>query len=741
MWGPPIPARKGAVCAAVWLWVAIAASGQSRGEAEIALQGAYLGGTSQNLLDTSGVSAQFREWLPGLGYLSGSLEGYGSQNRLQVGENYAELLSVPWRGVRWTVTGGDFRVPGALVESPFYNLVNPEIAARGFAVRVATPEAEYMVFAGGETLSAGPRVAYRLRAPQTILGFSAVRRIKGLRIGARFQQFSSSPDAVRENPVYFPVGGIFGLARTAALQLAYSPMSRLKLYGEVSRPAADKQPSLTSMVAGMAWESERLTVRANWARQGTLYFPLAGLYAGDRQGPFAEARFRPWKGLEVFGSASQYRNNLEGSAEVVSLRSASTSAGLTLALPWKFAATGQVSTIRFSSAAPGAEAAVSHNRQVSATLSRNLGRHALHLNWRDLALDGTPARQRQRSTELEDLFHFRRFFVGGAARLQQATGSERRNSIYFRGSAQANLGRWSVYANAEVGNDLANRTLFATNTYTTSVAGVAVRLRRGWNLQTEAFRNRLNMAINRQSIFAMEASGTPVTAAAGLVSQWSLYIRLSKQLRWGGGLPDENADQYIAQQAPLTGSVEGRVMVRRAEGMQPAAGIPVSLDQGRSVVTDAAGLYLFEEVPIGAHDVALSAELPADYDPGEPSQARVMVQSRRRARTDFEVLPLASIDGQVDGPVGIALDGILIRMAPGGRYTTTDADGHYRFYNVREGDFDFEIDPGTLPENTVLATDARRAATVRWGVQAEIASFSLAKQSAEKPIRRVLVRE
>lgn len=175
--------------------------------------------------------------------------------------------------------------------------------------------------------------------------------------------------------------------------------------------------------------------------------------------------------------------------------------------------------------------------------------------------------------------------------------------------------------------------------------------------------------------------------------------------------------------------------------MQPAAGIPVSLDQGRSVVTDAAGLYLFEEVPIGAHDVALSAELPADYDPGEPSQARVMVQSRRRARTDFEVLPLASIDGQVDGPVGIALDGILIRMAPGGRYTTTDADGHYRFYNVREGDFDFEIDPGTLPENTVLATDARRAATVRWGVQAEIASFSLAKQSAEKPIRRVLVRE
>jgi len=43
--------------------------------------------------------------------------------------------------------------------------------------------------------------------------------------------------------------------------------------------------------------------------QGTLYYPLAGYYAGDRQGPFVEATVRPLKGLQLYGSASRYRNN------------------------------------------------------------------------------------------------------------------------------------------------------------------------------------------------------------------------------------------------------------------------------------------------------------------------------------------------------------------------------------------------------------------------------------------------
>ena len=54
-----------------------AQSQETRGQADIALQGYYLGG-SQSLSTTSGVSMRFSDFLPGLGLLSGNLESYGS---------------------------------------------------------------------------------------------------------------------------------------------------------------------------------------------------------------------------------------------------------------------------------------------------------------------------------------------------------------------------------------------------------------------------------------------------------------------------------------------------------------------------------------------------------------------------------------------------------------------------------------------------------------------------------------
>lgn len=713
---------------------------QNRGQAEVALQGYYLGGSFQSLNTTTGAAFKFQDFLPKLGFLSGSFEGYGAQNRLQTGENFLELRGAPWMGYRWTITGGDFRTPASLVEFPFYNVFTPEIVARGLRIQATHQDTQYTFFAGEETLSAGPRVPYRILAPQTVIGASAVRRIgKHLRIGGRIMQFSSSPQDMADNPNLFPAGRDIGLVRTFSVQSLYTPVKRLKLYAEFSKPTAQGQSTVSSYVAGVSWEAKALALRVNYVLQGALYFPLIGYFTGDRRGPFAEMHWRPWKRLELYGSASQYRNNLENDPNATALRSTSASAGLSATLPWKFYANGQLSTIGFSSQVPGSPAIASDNRQLSASLSRSIGHHSLQVNWRDLKLVTPPVAQRQRATEIQDTYQFNHFFIGGAARLQQSAGSEQRNSVYLRGSLQANAGRISAFANVEYGNDLVNRTVFATNTYSTSVIGIALRLFRGWNLQAETFRNRLVMELNPESIFILEGGGAAVSQNLAALNQWSLYFRLTKQIRWGGGLPSENLDQFAANAVPLVGTVEGVVNARTLAGAASAAGIPVTLDGHRTVTTGADGHYLFTEVPEGPHDVSLSVtELPAEFDPGLPAKASLLVQPRRGARADFEVLPLSTIEGTVTGPEGATLEGILIRLLPGARYTTTASDGHFAFYNVREGDFNLVLDTASLPADGKLLSEPSVPAAVRTGAVVPPAVFSFGIVTSQKAIRKVL---
>jgi hypothetical protein len=141
-------------------------------------------------------------------------------------------------GQYWTLTGGDFRTPAALVAFPFNNIFTPDIEARGVKVQAPT-EIPNTRFLGEQTLTAGMRVAYRYVTPQRVMGLSAVRKIAPhLQIGARAMQFSTSPQAILDNPSLFPAGRTEPLVRTLALQGLYTPVKRLKIYAEGSRPLA-----------------------------------------------------------------------------------------------------------------------------------------------------------------------------------------------------------------------------------------------------------------------------------------------------------------------------------------------------------------------------------------------------------------------------------------------------------------------------------------------------------------------
>jgi len=498
------------------------------------------------------------------------------------------------------------------------------------------------------------------------------------------------------------------------------------------------------MLAGFAWEDAAFSFKTNYARQGELYFPLAGYFVGDRQGPFAEGRWRPWKRLEFYGSASQYRNNLQHDLSLPSLNSFGTSAGASASLPGNLSASVSLSTLRFTQEGGGQDPVASNNRQIDAIVSKPVRRHTLHVEWREIALDTAGSPQLQRSWEAGDSLQTKYFSVGGALRYQEILGTGQRDSLYFRGMGQFNLGRFSAYGNVEVGNDLQNQTLFSTSAYHTSVVGVGWRIARGWNLQSELFRNSLNVALNPENIFLLQngpalAGLSPAAAALSATQQWSLYFRLSKQFRWGAGLPTENSDRLTARAAVLVGTVEGVVLVKALDAVRNVAGVSVSLDGGQTAVSGADGRYVFENVPEGAHEVALSlTELPADFDPGEAQKARVVVQARHTARADFEVLPLMAVGGKVIGPEGAPLDSIVIRMAPGGRYTTTGVDGSFMFYNVREGDCIVAIDATTLPEGGALVSPARVPFSMRDGTAPAPIEFKFTINITQKPVRKVL---
>lgn len=736
-----LPKRNSALLAAL-LWIAPAAPAQSRGQADVALQGYYLGGNSLSTSTTSGAAIHFQDFIPRLGLLSGSLEGYGADGGFAAGENFLELRGAPALGYRWTITGGDFRAASAGVEFPFLNLYMPEIAARGFRVQAGHEGTQYSFFVGQETLSAGPRVSYRVRVPQTVMGGTATRRVgKYLQIGARFLRLSASPQAIADNPWYFPTGRDFSKVTTFGVQSLFTPVKRLKVYAEASR-ALGASKSLSS-VAGAAWESKILTMRFNYALQGVRYFPLAGYFTGDRKGPYAEIRFRPTRWAELNASASRYTNNVEHNPEMTDLRADTASAGVSLTLPGKIAAAAQISSVRLYSQAPGESRETTLNQQITATFGRTIGRHGLQLSLRQFRLRTVTGPDRQHSAELQDTWHFKHFFVGGAVRMQRDVTTERRNSIFARGMLQATLGKFSAYANIEKGKDLANATVFSTNTSSTTMVGISAPLFHDWTLHAEAFRSRLNIDLNLESIFLLENSGLSVADSLALLSQWSFYFRVSRQFNWGGGLPTIGIDQYTALAAPLTGSVEGVVKVHSLNGTPLASGIPVTIDGSRSATTGRDGHYLFTEVPEGPHEIALSAtQLPADFDAGTPSKSKVLVQPRRAVRADFEVLPLTTIEGKVQGPAGMDLDGIVIRLVPGDRYTTADTEGKFALYNVREGDYELVLDPKTLPEHAELRGEGSVPAVVRVGIAVPPAAFTVvAGATTSKPIRKVLDRK
>jgi hypothetical protein len=726
---------------------------QTVGRADVAFQGYYLGVNGQPLFSTSGTSVNFKEFLPGLGLIHGAFEGYGGAGS-HMGTNFIGLEQAPIWSWHWDFVGGDFQFSSNLVDNPFTNIYTPDISARGVRIAMKRKDRSYQFFFGEETFLGGPRIPYRVTRPQEVLGGTVQQKIgKRWQLGARLLHLSTDRSALRSKINFFFPGREFQTSNSVVFQSSYSLTKHLKFYGETGYGIAssfvpqsrEQQPF--SIVVGSSWETDKFSLRGNYVRQSATYLPLLGYFSGDRQGPFVEGHYRVNLRISVYGSASAYSNNLENNPRLPTFHSSGPTAGASFLLPWKFNASASLSTLRLTTRDPSRPGEwPSDNRQLNMSLSRPIRRHNLRFSLIDMKLNTNFQPQTQRFTEGGDNFTWKHLVVGGAMRMQNSHSTENRNTLFFRGSIGANIKRLSAYSYLEKGNDLVNKSIFSTNAYSSTVVGMSTPIANAWNLQLEAFRNNLNTMLNPESIFLFPTGGLnqlgPTQLAA--FNQWSVYFRMGKQFHWGQELPGESGiDQYAAEHAPLVGTIQGLVTEQSLAGPRPAANVAISLDHSRSVVSDAAGRYVFSEVPEGFHNVGLDMEqLPTDYEPGPEETARVTVEPRSLVRTDFSVLRLTSLEGRIVAGEGVQLDSVVIRLVGTNRYTTPEEDGSFSFCNLREGEYEVALDVRTLPDGVLLASPASMKVLGSSANPATPITFELRmKPQEEKPIRKMLEKQ
>lgn len=721
---------------------------EGAGQAEMSFQQYYLAIGAERIANISGVGLSFSQFVPDVGLVSGSILPATSNSHFRTGDSFLKLKGLPWRGQHWTFTAGDFRLAGTVLPSPFTNVSFSEIAARGGALEATHGTRTFGFFFGQETISNTPRVVLRQQVPQILLGAYWKQSI-GTRLlfGARLMHFSNDLQALRQQTNFLSATPLTQ-ATSLSLTSLYSVAGPLKMYGEASWSMAAQEganhstrSAPLSVLTGPVLDTRLFTFRANYTFQNASYFPLLGYYLGDREGPFAEVKYRPFEGTELYGSASEYENNIAKDPTLATFRNSSESAGFSTQLPGRITVNAQITKLDLSTRANAASLWIkSADQQKSVTVARSFSHHNVRLTGRDFT-DVSPLNsQRQRSAEIEDNFHVRRLTLGGGLRVQRLSAAQSRTSLFYRGSAQFQMRRLSAYANFETGNDLQNRTLLATNTVSTTVIGASATAGKSWEFQAEAYRNNLLTELNPQSIFVLQGQGVFIPGTLAALNQWSIYFRLSKRFQWGTTGDIVDLAQYAARRTTLNGVVEGFVMERLASGNQPAEGVTVSIDEALTAVTDADGHFRFPQVAEGRHKVGLALhELPAEFDVGKTIESSLVVLAGKPTRADLDVVRLGTIRGAIKALKKTELEGIVVRMQPGERYTTPDADGSFYFYNVPAGSYTLTLDEKTFPEFATVT--GPKSVTVSLGASSEatqVPAFLLDIQKPEKPVRNVL---
>jgi hypothetical protein len=714
------------------------------GDLSVSYQSYYNRVNGAAVANVHGGGFLLRHFFPRSGLLTLQLEPLANAGNFALGENYLQWTGLPWLNRHWDFSAGDFRAATALVDAPFPNLSLPELSLRGGRATARSGGWSLSLFGGAETLSQGNRVPFRTRVPQNAVGVQFARNPEDrVQFGLGFLRLSSSPQRVAEERLFFPTNRQFTASDTLTTQARVRLTRSLDWFSEagwssVSELGRATRRSEWSFVAGPALHTSHVSIRANYLSQGTGYMPVLGYYLGDRRGSNVDGLWTIGP-VSLHGNWVQSRNNRERNSLVPNFYSRQGGGGVQLRLPARFFVSGSMSNLVFESDSPEAEFQRNDNRQFLLMISRPVYRHNLHASWQRLDSRLLDRRQRLEFLEVEDNYAWRRLSAGAAVRWQRFTDEQERNSLFIRTSGQYQLRNLSVYGYWEHGKDLESSTLFSTQIASTSVIGMSWAAPGELNVRMEAFRNQLNTVLSSENLFVLGSRGIAPDSLLSRSDDWSLFLRISRQLSWGEPFA-LRSDTGAQPEAPLLGTLAGYVKVNTMAGPLGAKDIWVLTDTGQAARTDENGYFQIPEVPQGARFARLDLDrLPADLDPPADGRFPVEIRSGQLSRLDLEVEPLSMVQGTVLETAGEpAVEGIIVRLLPDNLRTTTDSLGRFGFYNLREGDYEVQVEESSLPPSTRLEVSTLRA-EIRYGEFMAPLGFHYSTIVPEaKPTRRVL---
>ncbi len=717
---------------------------ESVGSAEIAAQGFYAPGGAEPVRAMSGLAVRFRYVLPAGALLEGRAEDYASSG-LRLTENYLTVRGLAAGAWKVEVSGGDLMTPGRPIDLFLPQVYTPQVRMRGARAEAIRGRLSWTGYAGAVTFLEGPRLPFSVRGPQTMAG-GGVRWKAGerLELAGQVDTLGTSAGRLAGRPYLAPQGRQYARSTQATVAGRWTAAEGIELLAEAAytagRPldAATVRPAPGNAMVSGKYERGRWLGRASWLRQTAGYLPVAGYFAGDRGGGFLEGRVQVRKGIDLFGLAGTLRNNFENNPNAWSFRSKSASAGASVDLPWRLVVNGQYSVMRMESRSPGpALGRVNQNAMTMLAATKSYGRQTTRVNVREFDLRMEGLRTKQRATEAEQMVRIGNWTASGAVRWNASQSVQRRDALFVRGMVQARARRMTLHAYTEVGRDLANETLFALNQVQTTVAGINLPVARNWSIQGDVLRNNLVTSLNPQAVFAFASQGVPLQLALGGLDRWNIFIRVARQVHWGGPAPAGSVAGTLHDMAPVTGTVEG--FVKEDDGT-PAAAIPVVLDGHRVAYSEEDGRFRFADVMPGEHRVELSPrELPAEFDPAGTRAATVDVRSAKRARADLTLERLTELNGQVFGLTGPAVEALVVRLEGTARLTTPRDDGRFAFYNLPAGRYRVLLDVESLPAGYRLVGEAAAETEARRGAEANEVFFVLEPVRTVKPVRTVVL--